>query len=88
MVWTVEIAESAAKEISKLDKSAQRRIQQLFREKIATNEDARRIGKPLKGQQSGLWRYRVGDYRLICRIQDQVLKVLVLKAGHRKDVYR
>lgn len=88
MVWTVEIAESAAKVISKLDKNTQRRIQQFLREKIATNEDARRIGKPLKGQQSDLWRYRVGDYRLICQIQDQALKVLVLKAGHRKEVYR
>ncbi len=55
--------------------------------KIATNEDPRRFGAPLRKNLFGLWKYRVGDYRVICDIQDQEITVLVLRVGHRKKVY-
>lgn len=55
--------------------------------RIATNEDPRRFGKALKGNLRGLWRYRVGNFRIICRIEDEVLSVLVITIGHRRDIY-
>jgi mRNA interferase RelE/StbE len=59
-----------------------------LRERIATDADPRRFGKPLIGDKAGLWRYRVGDFRLVCRIEDERLVVLVLAVGHRREVYR
>ncbi|MGH9556068.1 MAG: type II toxin-antitoxin system RelE family toxin [Terriglobales bacterium] len=88
MAWTVEIASSAAKQISRLDRPAQARVMRFLREKLAVEEDPRRLGKPLRGEKAELWRYRVGDYRVICQIHDERLVVLVLRVGHRKDVYR
>ena len=87
MTWTVEFDDAAAKELRKLDKQAQRDILTYFRQRIATDEDPRRFGKPLSRDLSGLWRYRVRNYRMICNIEDDKLVVLVLRAGHRKDVY-
>jgi len=88
LAWIVEITSTAAKQISKLDRQAQAKVLRFLREKIATEEDPRRLGKPLRGEKAELWRYRVGDYRVICQIQDWRVVVFVLQAGHRKDVYR
>ena len=88
MAWTVEITSTAAKQISKLDRPAQARVVRFLREKLAVEEDPRRLGKPLRGEKAELWRYRVGDYRVICQIHDERVVVLVLRVGHRKDVYR
>ena len=87
MTWTVEFDDAAAKELRKLDRQARHEILRYFRERIATDEDPRRFGKPLSRELAGLWRYRVRDYRLICNIEDTELVVLVLRIGHRKDVY-
>lgn len=87
MTWTVEFDDAAVKELKKLDKQAQREIIRYFRERIETEEDPRRFGKPLAKELSGLWRYRVRNYRMICNIEDGKLIVLVLRVGHRKDVY-
>ncbi len=87
MTWTVEFDDAAAKELRKLDRQAQREILRYLRERIATDEDPRRFGKPLSRELGGLWRYRVRDYRLICNIEDSELVVLVLRIGHRKDIY-
>ena len=87
MTWTVEFDDAAAKELRKLDKQAQREILRYFRERIATDEDPRRFGKALSRDLAGLWRYRVHNYRMICTIEDDKLIVLVLRVGHRKDVY-
>ncbi len=87
MTWTVEFDDRAAKDLRKLDKQAQRDILRYLRERIATNEDPRRFGRPLSGNFAGLWRYRIRDYRLICNIEDDRLVVLVLHTGHRRDVY-
>ncbi|MBX2808110.1 MAG: type II toxin-antitoxin system RelE/ParE family toxin [Cellvibrionaceae bacterium] len=87
MTWTVEFDDAAAKELRKLDKQAQRTILRYFRERIATDDNPRRFGKPLARELAGLWRYRVQNYRMICAIKDDKLEVLVVQAGHRKDVY-
>ena len=87
MAWTIEYAESARKQLRKLAKSDARRIVDFMDERVATN-DPRRLGKALKGPLGDLWRYRVGDFRIICEIQDGVLTVLVLQIGNRREVYR
>ena len=87
MTWTVEFDDAAAKELRKLDRQAQSDILRYFRERIATDEDPRRFGKQLSGELTGLWRYRIRDYRIICNIEDDKLTVLVVRASHRKDVY-
>ena len=87
MIWSVEFDNAAAKELRKLDRQGQKEILRYFRERIATDEDPRRFGKPLSRDLAGLWRYRVRNYRMICNIEDDKLVVLVLRVGHRKDVY-
>jgi mRNA interferase RelE/StbE len=87
LAWRIEFARSAAKEFEALDTAAQRRIQRYLRERIATDADPRRFGKPLRGDKIGLWAYRVGDYRLICHIESERFVVLVLRVGHRRWVY-
>lgn len=86
--WRVEITRTAEKQILKLDRVAQRAIQVFLRERLAATENPRQWGKPLRGDKRGLWRYRVGDYRLICDIQDEKITILILEVGNRKDVYR
>ena len=87
MTWSVELDERARKELRKLDRQSQRDILRYLRERIATDEDPRRFGKQLGGDMHGLWRYRMGTYRMVCRIKDQMLVVLVLRVGHRSTVY-
>lgn len=82
----VEYSESALKQLKKLDGQFQRAIIQEMNE-IATLDDPRQRGKALKANLSGLWRYRVGDYRVICDIQDAKILITVLRVGHRKKVY-
>lgn len=86
--WRIEIARTAEKQIRKLSRTAQETIVQFLRQRVQSVQDPRQWGKPLHGDKKGLWRYRVGDYRLICDIQDERVTVLVLRIGHRKDVYR
>ncbi|MHB8218566.1 MAG: type II toxin-antitoxin system RelE family toxin [Candidatus Sulfotelmatobacter sp.] len=88
MAWRIEITRTAEKQITKLDRGAQKSIQQFLRERLRSATDPRQWGKALQGEKRGLWRYRVGDYRLICDIQDERITILVLELGHRKDVYR
>lgn len=86
--WRIEITRTAEKQITKLGRSAQEIIQRFLRERLLATDNPRQWGKPLHGEKQDLWRYRVGDYRLICDIQDEKVVVLVLEVGHRKDVYR
>jgi mRNA interferase RelE/StbE len=86
--WRIEITRTAKKQIMKLARTAQRAIQRFLRERLACCENPRQWGKALQGEQRGLWRYRVGDFRLICDIRDETITVVVLEIGHRKDVYR
>lgn len=88
MAWTIEYAETAKKQLRKLDKTVARRIVDFLDVRVAPSEDPRRIGKALKGPLGDLWRYRVGDYSILCAIQGEVLTVLVLQVGNRREVYR
>jgi mRNA interferase RelE/StbE len=88
VAWTIEYAESAKKTVRKLETQDRRRIRTFLEEKLASLADPRSIGKSLSGSLSGLWRYRVGDYRVIACIEDERMVVLVVRIGHRKDVYR
>lgn len=88
MAWTINYTDSALKMLHKLDRQQAKRILDFMDERIAVLDDPRTHGKALTGTLGALWRYRVGDYRLICDLQDNVLCVLVLKIGNRKDVYR
>jgi mRNA interferase RelE/StbE len=85
--WTVEFDDRARRELRKLDSGVQDAILRYLHERIAIMQDPRRFGKPLRRNLAGLWRYRVEDYRLICRIEDDRVVVLVLQVGHRRDVY-
>ena len=88
MVWTVEYTEAARKQLRKLDKQAARCIIDFMSERVAPLKDPRSTGKALTGPLGGLWRYRVGDYRVICDIQDSALITLVVRIGNRREVYR
>lgn len=88
MIWKVRFDNRARKELRKLDHESQSRILSWLREQIAVEEDPRRFGKAIKGRIKGLWRYRIGDYRIICQIKDDVVRVLVVRIGHRRDIYR
>ena len=88
MAWTIDYADTAKGQLRKLDKQTVRRILNFMDERIAPAEDPRSTGKALTGPLGELWRYRVGDYRVICDIQDGALRVLVVQAGHRSGIYR
>lgn len=88
MAWTIEYTDTARTQLRKLDKAATRRILDYMDQRIATLQDARSLGKALRGPLGEFWRYRVGDYRIICDLQDEKLRVLVVRVGNRKDVYR
>jgi mRNA interferase RelE/StbE len=88
LAWTVSFEPRAFSELKKLDRAAQRRAVRFLETRIAGEHNPRDFGKPLTGDKAGLWRYRVGEYRIVCRIDDAHLAVLVLRIAHRKDVYR
>ena len=87
MAWTIRLSKEAEKALKRLDKSAHTRIID-FLSTLSSTPSPREKGAALAGQFSGYWRYRVGDYRLICELRDGELVVLVLKLGHRREVYR
>ena len=89
MAWTVELSTQAQKHLRALDGQVARRVLSFLHERVSTLDDPRSIGKALQGSRLGnLWKYRVGDYRLICDLQDETLRVLVVKVGNRREVYR
>ncbi|MCY3604474.1 MAG: type II toxin-antitoxin system RelE/ParE family toxin [Gammaproteobacteria bacterium] len=87
MTWKVEFDDRAAKELRKLNPQIQGEILTYLRKRIATAENPRRFGKSLSAGLGGLWRYRIRDYRLICSISDRDLTVLILRVGHRRNIY-
>ncbi len=88
MAWKIEFSHTAKEQLHKLDKQTARRILDYVEERLAFRENPRDLGKALSGPLGALWRYRVGDYRLICDIQDNASKILVLRIGKRTEVYR
>jgi mRNA interferase RelE/StbE len=88
MTWKIEIIPSVIKELDKLDQQAAKRILKFLHKRIASLKDPRSIGNALKGSRFGeFWRYRVGDYRIITKIEDNILLIIVLRVGHRKQIY-
>jgi mRNA interferase RelE/StbE len=86
--WNVELDKAAERDLDKLDPPVSRRIERFLHERIARLDDPRSVGEALHGDKFGeLWKYRVGDYRVICKIEDKILRVLVVRIGHRRQVY-
>ncbi len=89
MTWRIEVSATAAKQLAKLDKPVALRLRAFLRERLAVLDDPRSIGEALKGSEFGdFWKYRVGDWRLICEIRDHEILVTVLSLGNRREVYR
>lgn len=89
LAWRIEFEDSALKELAKLDKQVARRILAFLRKRVAVLDDPRSVGEALKGSKLGeFWKYRVGDYRVIAHIEDGALRILVLRVGNRREVYR
>ena len=86
--WRVEFDRAAVRDLRKLGVDAERRVLHYLRERIAGSDDPRRFGHALAGDRKGLWRYRVGDYRIVAAIEDERFVVLVVAVGHRREVYR
>ena len=87
MAWRIEVTDTAKKQLAKFDRQVRLEIVRYLREKIATEEDPRRHGAPLRRELLGRWKYRVGAYRIICEIQEEKVLVLVLMVGHGSKVY-
>jgi len=86
--WSVEVSDIAERQFRKLDRQVRRRILDWLDDRIEGCKNPRHFGEALKGGRAGLWRYRIGDYRVICEIQDRRLVVLALAVGHRREIYR
>jgi len=87
-VWRVEFDRAADRDLRKLGSEAERLISRYLRERIAGSDDPRRFGHALTGDRKRLWRYRVGDYRIVASIEDDRFVVLVVTIGHWREVYR
>jgi mRNA interferase RelE/StbE len=88
MAWKIEFERAAQRELDKLDKPVARRILKFLYQRVGKLDDPRKIGEKLQGTLSEFWKYRVGDYRLICSLENDRLVVLVLRIGHRREVYK
>jgi mRNA interferase RelE/StbE len=88
MAWKIELSDETSRQLDKLDPQIARRILKFLHERVAQLENPRSIGEALRGSKLGeFWKYRVGDYRLICSIEDKQILILVLRVGHRREVY-
>ncbi len=89
MPWKIELSAQVDRELGKLDPQQSKRILKFLHERVARLDNPRSIGQALQGSKLGeFWKYRVGDYRLICKIEDNRLLILVLRLGHRREIYR
>jgi mRNA interferase RelE/StbE len=89
LAWQIDLTASAARQLRKLDQAEAKRITTFLRQRLAPLDDPRSIGKALVGPHLGTyWRYRVGNYRIICDIEDGALRILVIEIGNRREVYR
>jgi mRNA interferase RelE/StbE len=88
LAWRIEFHPAAEKELAKLGRSEAKRIIQTLKTRIAARDDPRELGSALGGELGGLWRWRIGDYRVIARIEDERITILVVRVAHRREVYR
>lgn len=89
MAWKIDFVPDVEKTLANLGSEATKRILKFMRQRVANLEDPRSIGESLKGSRlGGLWRYRASDYRILCEIQDEKISILVVRVGHRREVYK
>jgi mRNA interferase RelE/StbE len=88
LAWRIEFLPAAEKDLAKLGRAEAKRIIETLKTRIAPLDDPRRLGTALTGELGGLWRWRIGDYRVIARIEDERITILVVRIGHRREVYR
>jgi len=89
MAWKIELTPLAEKNLDKLDRQVARRILSFLHGRLALLDDPRSLGEALKGSELGeFWKYRVGDYRIISRIEDETVMIFVIRIGNRREVYR
>lgn len=87
MTWQIELSEAAENFLDKLYREDKKGVAQIYKKLLMVAQNPKQFGKPLKGDKSGIWRYRFGDYRILCQLKDDVMLVLVLDIGKRKDIY-
>jgi mRNA interferase RelE/StbE len=87
LAWTVEVGDVAERQLRRLDRPVQKRLLDWLDDRLEGCKNPRHFGEALRGDLAGLWRYRIGDYRIICQLQDERLVVLAISIGHRRDVY-
>jgi mRNA interferase RelE/StbE len=88
LAWRIEFLPAAEKDLAKLGRAEAKRIIETLKTRIAPLDDPRRLGTALTGELGGLWRWRIGDYRVIARIEDERITILVVRIGHRREVHR
>ena len=89
MVWTLEFTERSRRQLSRIDRSDRERILRFVHDRLLKLDDPRSLGMALKGSELGsYWRFRVGDYRLICNLKDDLFVILLVEVGHRSAIYR
>ena len=89
MAWRIEVSETAEKQLAKLDRPVAKRLRSFLVERLAPLDDPRSIGQALRGSELGeFWKYRVGDWRLICQIKDAKILITVIRLGNRREAYR
>jgi len=88
LAWSIDYTDTAKRQLRKLDKQSAHRIIDYMDERITSRENPRSTGKALTGPLGDLWRYRVGGFRVICDIQDDTLRVLVVRLGNRRNIYQ
>jgi len=89
MVWKIELARAAERDLDKLDPQIAKRILLYLHGRVVKLDNPRLLCEPLTGKRLGeFWKYRVGDFRMICKIEDEIVRVLVVKVGNRREVYR
>ncbi len=87
MSYKISFSETALKQLRNLDTTSRKRVLTYVNEVLSKIENPRILGKALTGELKGLWRYRIGNFRIVCQIQDNKLLILILKIAHRKEVY-
>jgi mRNA interferase RelE/StbE len=88
LAWKIDFSDKSRKQIKKLSRNVQVDILDYLEHRVAVLDNPRSRGEALTANKAGLWRYRVGDYRIICQIIDNKLIILVIEAGHRREVYK
>lgn len=88
MAWKIKYLKSVQKNIRKIDRKERDRIREYLESHIANSDNPRQFGKALKGNHSEFWRYRVGNHRIICELKDNSITILVIRIGHRKNIYK